>query len=57
MNWKKPQFTEKIGYHVEFGMEMRKSNDDEIINIELDEKDIDQHVLAKKLKIDIKSNK
>ena len=48
---------EKIGYHVEFSMEMPKSNDDEIINIELDEKDIDQHVLAKKLKIDIKPNK
>ena len=31
---------EKIGYHVEFSMEMPKSNDDEIINIELDEKDI-----------------
>ena len=68
---------EKIGYHVEFSMEMPKSND-EIINIELDEKDIvtdspkrnldflrkalydndiDQYVLAKKLKIDIKPNK
>ena len=67
---------EKIGYHVEFSMEMPKSNDDEIINIELDEKDIvtdspkrnldflrralydndiDQHVLAKKLKIDVET--
>ena len=76
MNWTKPQFAEKIGYHVEFSMEMPKSNDDEIINIELDEKDIvtdspkrnldflrralydndiDQHVLAKKLKIDVET--
>ena len=67
---------EKIGYHVEFSMEMPKSNDDEIINIELDEKDIvtdsskrnldflrralydndiDQHALAKKLKIDVET--
>lgn len=67
---------EKIGYHVEFSMEMPKSNDEQIINIELDEKDIvadslkknldflrralydndiDQHALAKKLKIDVET--
>ena len=66
---------EKIGYYVEFSMDMPK-NDDEIINIELSEKDIpsdspkknldflrkalydndiDQHVLAKKLKIDVET--
>lgn len=67
---------EKIGYQVEFSMDMPKSSDEEIINIELDEKDIvadapkrsldflrralydndiDQHALAKKLKIDVET--
>ena len=67
---------EKIGYQVEFSMDMPKSTDEEIINIELDEKDIvadapkrsldflrralydndiDQHALAKKLKIDVET--
>ena len=67
---------EKIGYQVEFCMDMPKSSDEEIINIELDEKDIvadapkrsldflrralydndiDQHALAKKLKIDVET--
>ena len=67
---------EKIGYQVEFSMDMPKRSDEEIINIELDEKDIvadapkrsldflrralydndiDQHVLAKKLKIDVET--
>ena len=61
---------------VEFSMDMPKSSDEEIINIELDEKDIvadapkrsldflrralydndiDQHALAKKLKIDVET--
>lgn len=67
---------EKIGYQVEFSMDMPKSSAEEIINIELDEKDIvadtpkrsldflrralydndiDQHALAKKLKIDVET--
>ena len=67
---------EKIGYQVEFSMDMPKSSDEEIINIELDEKDIvvdapkrsldflrralydndiDQHALARKLKIDVET--
>lgn len=31
---------EKVGYHVEFSMEMPKGRGEEIINIELDDKDI-----------------
>ena len=67
---------EKIGYHVEFSMEAPKSSDEQIISIELDEKDIvadspkrnldflrralydndiDQHALAKKLRIDVET--